>query len=154
MSYDALFDAVDHQLGDKLRAEGVKPKLLEYLWIEVIEREYTYLSMNGRYIGFREIFTSLFYRVLYLAGIKGAHAFATDDDLGYILEQYKKLEARPGIAECFKFLRDAGFMVWALTAGDIERVGGYFTHNGIEMPQENFVSCDSIGIGKLDLKVY
>ena len=41
VSYDALFDAIDHQLGDKLRAEGVKPKLLGYLWIEVTEREYT-----------------------------------------------------------------------------------------------------------------
>jgi 2-haloacid dehalogenase len=41
-----------------------------------------------------------------------------------------------------------------LTAGDIERVGGYFTHNGIDMPKENFVSCDAIGIGKPDPKVY
>jgi 2-haloacid dehalogenase len=154
VSYDALFDALDHQLGDKLRAQGIKPHLLGYLWIEVTEREYTYLSMNGRYVGFRDVFTSLFYRMLYMSGIQDPHTFASDDDLNYILEQYKKLDARPGVAECFQLLRDAGFTVWALTAGDVERVGGYFTHNDIPMPKENFVSCDAFKIGKPDPKVY
>jgi len=110
--------------------------------------------MNGRYVGFREIFTSLFYRMLHMAGINDPHSFATDDDPSYIIEQYKKLEARPGIVECFRILPDAGFTIWALTAEDIECVGGYFTHNGIEMPKEHFVSCDSSGIGKPDPKVY
>jgi 2-haloacid dehalogenase len=154
VSYDALFDAIDHRLGEKLRAEGIKPHLLGYLWIEVTEREYTYLSMNGKYVGFRDVFTSLFYRMLYMSGIQDPHAFATDDDLSYILEQYKKLDARPGVTECFQLLRDTGFTVWALTAGDIERVGGYFTHNNIDMPKENFVSCDATKIGKPDPKVY
>jgi 2-haloacid dehalogenase len=110
--------------------------------------------MNGKYVGFRDVFISLFYRMLYMSGISDPHSFANSDDLKYILEQYKKLEARPGIAECFKILRNAGFTVWALTAGDVERVGGYFTHNSIDMPKENFVSCDAIGIGKPDPKVY
>ncbi|CAN9139418.1 unnamed protein product [Alternaria alternata] len=154
VSYDAIFDALDHRLGDKMRAESIKPRLFGYLWIEVTEREYTYLSMNGRYIGFRDIFSSLFYRMLYMSGIEEPQVFASDEDLKYILEQYKKLEARPGVAECFQMLRDAGFTVWALTAGDVERVGGYFTHNGIPMPKENFVSCDTAKIGKPDPKVY
>ncbi|CAG9945168.1 unnamed protein product [Clonostachys rosea f. rosea IK726] len=154
VSYDAMFDALDLRLGDRLRAEGIKPRLLGYLWIEVTEREYTYLSMNGRYITFRDVFSSIFYRMLYMAGIQKPREFANDDDLKYILQQYMKLEARPGIAECFQILRDNGFTVWALTAGDVERVGGYFTHNGIHMPKENFISCDAIKIGKPDPKVY
>jgi 2-haloacid dehalogenase len=154
VSYDALFDALDDRLGDQLRAQGIKPRLLGYLWIEVTEREYTYLSMNGRYVGFRDVFGSLFYRMLYMSGISEPTKFASDEDLNYILQQYKKLDARPGVAECFQLLRDAGFTVWALTAGDVERVGGYFSHNGIHMPEENFVSCDSVGIGKPDPKVY
>ena len=154
VSYDAMFDALDLRLGDKLRAQGIKTNLLGYLWIEVTEREYTYLSMNGRYVGFRDIFRQLFYRMLYMAGIQDPYAFATDDDLKYIMQQYMKLEARPGIAECFQILRDNGFTVWALTAGDVERVGGYFTHNGIDMPKENFVTCDSFKIGKPDPRVY
>ncbi|KAH6663952.1 FAD dependent oxidoreductase-domain-containing protein [Plectosphaerella plurivora] len=154
VSYDAIFDAIDVRLGDKLRAEGVKPSLLGYLWIEVTEREYTYLSMNNNYVPFRDIFTSIFYRMLYMSGIQDPHSFASDDDLQYILKQYMKLEARPGIAECFQILRDNGFTVWALTAGDAERVSGYFTHNNIPMPMENFISCDSFKIGKPDPKVY
>ena len=154
VSYDAMFNALDHRLGSKLRAEGIKPNLLGYLWIEVTEREYTYLSMNGKYVGFRDVFSSLFYRMLYMSGIQDPHSFATDEDLEYILKQYMKLEARPGIKECFEILRENGFTVWALTAGDVERVGGYFTHNGIHMPTENFISCDAIKIGKPDPKVY
>ena len=154
VSYDAMFDAIDHRLGDKLRAEGIKVNLLGYLWIEVTEREYTYLSMNGRYVGFRDVFKSLFYRMLYKAGIQEPRSFANDEDLAYILKQYMKLEARPGVAECFRILRDNGFTVWALTAGDVERVGGYFTHNGIHMPAENFISCDAFKVGKPDPKVY
>lgn len=154
VSYDAMFDAIDHRLGKKLRSEGIKPRLLGYTWVEVTEREYTYLSMNGRYVGFREIFSSLFYRMLHMAGIQEPHSFANDDDLAYILQEYMKLKARPGVAECFQILRDNGFTVWALTAGDVERVGGYFTHNGIHMPSENFISCDALQIGKPDPKVY
>ncbi|KAF2733334.1 DAO-domain-containing protein [Polyplosphaeria fusca] len=154
VSYDALFNAIDHRLGDKLLAQNVKPRLFGYLWIEVTEREYTYLSMNGRYVGFREVFSSLFYRMLHMSGIEDPHAFASDEDLKYILEQYMKLQARPGIAECFQMLRENGFTVWALTAGDVERVGGYFRHNNIHMPKENFISCDSFKIGKPDPKVY
>ena len=149
-----MFDALDHRLGDKLRAAGIKPRLLGYLWIEVTEREYTYLSMNGKYVGFRDVFSSLFYRMLYMSGIEEPHDFANDDDLKYILQQYMKLEARPGVKECFEILRENGFTVWALTAGDVERVGGYFTHNGIHMPTENFISCDAFKIGKPDPKVY
>lgn len=40
VGYDKLIDAVDEQLGDKLRAENVKPSLLVNLWIEAAEREF------------------------------------------------------------------------------------------------------------------
>ncbi|KAF4950355.1 hypothetical protein FSARC_13219 [Fusarium sarcochroum] len=154
VSYDAMFNALDRRLGDKLLAQGIKPRLLGYLWIEVTEREYTYLSMNGRYITFRDVFSSIFYRMLYMAGVEEPRDFATDEDLKYILQEYMKLEARPGISECFEILRDNGFTVWALTAGDVQRVGGYFEHNGIYMPKENFISCDGFKIGKPDPQVY
>lgn len=148
MSYDAIFDALDTRLGDRLRAECIKPKLLGYTWFEAAEREYTYLSISGRYKRFYDVFNSLFYRMLWMAGIEEPRRFATDEDLNYILEQFMKLDARPGVAECFQILRDAGFTCWAFTAGDTKRVSGYFTRNGIDMPAENFLSCDSLGIGK------
>ncbi|KAF2019916.1 HAD-like protein [Aaosphaeria arxii CBS 175.79] len=148
VSYDAIFEALETRLGERLREQCIKPKLLGYTWFEAAEREYTYLSISGRYIRFFDVFKSLFYRMLWMAGIEEPREFATDDDLAYILEQFMKLEARPGVAECFKLLREAGFTCWAFTAGDVNRVRGYFTNNGIDMPLENFMSCDSLGIGK------
>lgn len=148
VSYDVIFDAIDARLGDRLRAEGIKPKLLGYTWFEAAEREYTYLSMSGRYKRFYDVFAALFYRMLWMAGIEEPRAFATDDDLAYILGRFMELDARPGVAECFQILRDSGFTCWAFTAGDVKRVAGYFVRNGIDMPEENFLSCDSLEIGK------
>jgi FMN phosphatase YigB (HAD superfamily) len=154
MSYDTIFEAIDHRLGDRLRAECIKPKLLGYTWFKAAEREYTYLSISERYRRFYDVFSSLFYRMLWIAGIAGIagiaepRQFASDDDLAYILEQFMKLEARPGVAECFQILGDASFTCWAFTAGDTKRVSGYFTRNGIDMPAENLLSCDSLGVGK------
>lgn len=148
VSYDAIFDALESRLGERLRAECIKPKLLGYTWFEAAEREYTYLSISKRYVRFYDVFKSLFYRMLWMAGIEEPRRFATDEDLDYILAQFMKLEARPGVAECFRLLREAGFTVWAFTAGDVHRVRGYFTNNGIDMPIENFMSCDTLGIGK------
>jgi 2-haloacid dehalogenase len=148
VSYDAFYDAIDERLGDKLRQEGIKPKLLGFAWQEAAEREYTYLSMSGAYVPFWKVFQPLFYRMLWMAGIAEPRKFCTDEDSLYMVEAYKRLNARPGLEECFKKLRGAGFTVWALTSGDVERVRGYFIRNGVEMPLENFVSCDTLGVGK------
>jgi FMN phosphatase YigB (HAD superfamily) len=76
------------------------------------------------------------------------HRHHPDEDLDFLMARYLELEARPGVAECFSLLRRAGFTVWAFTAGDVERVRGYFVRNGIDMPLENFRSCDQIRVGK------
>ncbi|KAH8169237.1 hypothetical protein LIA77_11363 [Sarocladium implicatum] len=154
VSYDAVFDAIDIRLGDRLRAECIKPKLLGYTWFEATEREYTYMAMSGRYARFYDVFRSLFFRMLWMAGIEEPREFASEDDLNYIMEEYLKLKARPGIAECFQMLREEGFTVWAYTAGDVKRVRGYFLNNGIDMPEETFVSCDSLQLGKPDPAAY
>lgn len=138
--YQAFFDAIDHRLGDKLRAEGIKPKLLGFAWIEAAEREYTYLAISGKYVTFTEVFEALFYRMLWMAGIEEPRKFATDEDNTYIQEGYNKLTLRPGLKECFQKLRDAGITVWCLTAGDITRVRGYLLDAGVPMPEENFTS--------------
>ncbi|WZH46571.1 HAD-like domain-containing protein [Fusarium acuminatum] len=154
VGYDKLIDALDEQLGDKLRAENVKPSLLINLWIEAAEREYTYLSITNRYIEFDKLFASLFYRMLWLAGIQEPRTFANDDDIKKITKGYFALEPRPDAKECFEKLRAAGFQVRGLTAGDYDRVLGYFNKAGIDMPREHLISCDSFGVGKPDLKAY
>lgn len=154
MSYDAIHRAIDTRLGPKLAQYQIKPALLGFAWIEAAEREYTYLSIQGRYRRFYDIFRSLFYRMLYQAGVPEPRQLATDDDVAFIMERFMELEARPGIKECFTLLREAGFTVWAFTAGDAKRVGGYFARAGIDMPAENLRSCDFDGLGKPDPRAY
>ncbi|GKU06290.1 2-haloacid dehalogenase [Fusarium langsethiae] len=154
VSYDKLVEALDNQLGEKLRAENIKPSLLINLWIEAAEREYTYLSMTNRYVEFDKLFSSLFYRMLWLSGIEEPRSFATEADVEKITQGYFALEPRPDVKECFEKLRDADFTVRGLTAGDYDRVLGYFNKAGIEFPREHLISCDSFGVGKPDLKAY
>jgi 2-haloacid dehalogenase len=154
VSYDAFFNAIDERLGDKLRTEGIKAKLLGFAWMEAAEREYTYLSISGGYVPFWKVFQPLFFRILWMAGIEEPRTFCTEEDSLHMVEAYKKLDARPGLQECFGKLRDAGFTVWALTSGDVERVRGYFLRSGVDMPLENFTSCDTLRVGKPDPKAY
>ncbi|TQN69202.1 hypothetical protein CSHISOI_06257 [Colletotrichum shisoi] len=127
MSYDAIHRAIDARLGARLAEYNIKPALLGFAWVEAAEREYTYLSIQGRYKRFYDIFRSLFHRMLFMAGVPEPRELATDDDL----------EARPGTRECFALLRGAGFTVWAFMAGDAKRVGGYFERNvmATELPE-------------------
>lgn len=154
IGYDKLFEAIDTRLGDRLRAECIKPSLLGFSWVEVAEREYTYLSLAGAYKPFATVFEAIFYRMLWMAGIKEPKEFANDKDLAFIMAEYMKLEMRPGAAECVKKLRAAGFTVWAFTAADIKRVSGYFAQAGVELPPENLLSCDTAGVGKPALESY
>lgn len=122
--------------------------------MEAGEREYTYLSLAGKYIPFFDVFRAVFYRTLYQAGIPEPREFSTDEDREFVLDAYRNLKARPGVAECFETLRRDGFTVWCLTAGDTGRVGGYLKAAGVDFPEENFVSCDSIGVGKPSPEAY
>jgi 2-haloacid dehalogenase len=122
--------------------------------MEAAEREYTNLSLSQRYVPFGEVFRALFYRMLWMAGIAEPRSWATPEDLEFIMKEYQLLEFRPGAAECVQKLRDAGFTVWAFTAADITRVGGYFKNAGVELPAENLLSCDDAGVGKPDLRAY
>ncbi|KZZ92022.1 haloacid dehalogenase-like hydrolase [Moelleriella libera RCEF 2490] len=154
VSYDHLFAAIDGRLGEKLRARGIQPKLLGSCWLEVAEREYTYLSMSRRYVVFHKVFASLFYRCLHYAGVENPRSFATADDVAYLMDQWRRLTLREGAAECISLLRRAGWTVWCFTAGDVARVSGYFSRGDVDMPAENIVSCDTVGLAKPTPEAY
>lgn len=116
--------------------------------MEAGEKEYTYLSLSKHYVKFFDVFRSIFYRTLWQAGIQEPRQFATNEDREFLLSAYRTLKPREDLLECFSKLSEAGFTVWALTAGDIERVSGYLSAGGVDLPSENFVSCDTIGVGK------
>lgn len=148
VAHDRLWEAMEERLGDKLRDAGIKPELLGACWIEAAEREYTYLSLSGRYKPFFEVFAALFYRMLFFAGVKEPRSFCAEEDVKWLVGEWQKLYLRDGAKECVQKLRDAGFTVWCFTAGDIARVGGYFREAGVDMPAENLLSCDTVGVAK------
>ncbi|KAK5123927.1 hypothetical protein LTR85_002124 [Meristemomyces frigidus] len=154
VSYEAFFDCIEQTIGARLKDEGIKPQLFAFAWMEAAEREFAYLSISERYTTFMDIFKALFYRMLWMAGIAEPHSFATDDERDAILASYGRLETRPGIGDAMHKLRQAGFTVWCLTTGDTARVRGYFSRSGIDMPEENFVSCDTAGVAKPALPAY
>lgn len=179
VGYEELYAAIEKQLGERLRQHDIKTDMFGYMWvrttdqpspprslrispltaflhfqIEVAEREYTYNSMSGNYVGFEKTFTALFYRMLWKAGIPDPRSFASDDDLQAIVDGYNGLKFRPGAAECIQKLRDAGFAVWCFTMGGLERVGGYFKQAGVELEEGRLLSCDSSGVGKPDPEAY
>lgn len=155
VAYDGFFDALEARLGDKLRAAGIKPRLLGMCWIEAAEREYTYLSLSGRYTPFLRVFGALFYRMLLHAGVPDPRALAADDDVAWLVEAWRlRLSLRPGARECVERLRAAGFTVWCFTAGDAARVGGYFARAGVDMPAGNLLSCDAEGVAKPAPRAY
>lgn len=78
----------------------------------------------------------------------------TDEERDECIKGYAALELREGLKSCFEILRADGFTVWCLTTGDIERVRGYFTRGGVDMPVENFITCDSSGVAKPALASY
>ncbi|CCU74670.1 2-haloalkanoic acid dehalogenase [Blumeria hordei DH14] len=155
VSYDVFVQAIEQRLGPQLRAVGISPRLFSFAWQEAAEREYTYLSISGAYRSFiSSVFPQLFQRMLHMAGVPDPSTFASADDVAYIVSAYASLEVRPGLKKCFEHLRAAGFTVWALTSGDVERVRGYFIRGGVEMPMANFISCDSLSVGKPHPEVY
>lgn len=155
VSYDHLFEAIETRFGsERLKEAGINAKLLGHCWLEAGEREYTYLSLSGRYITFFKVFEALFYRMLSYAGVAEPRKFATPEDVEYLVNEWRCLGLRPGAAECVSKLREAGFTVWCFTAGDLQRVGGYFKLAGVEMPAENLLSCDTTGIAKPQPEAY
>lgn len=148
VSYEAFFEAIEERLGQRLRANNIGSRIFAYGWMEATEKEYTYLSMSKGYVKVFDIFGPLFYRTLGQAGIKEPRAFASDEDLQFLLTSYRNLKLRPGVHECFKRLREGGYTVWCFTSGDTKRVSAYLSNGGVDFPSENLVSCDTVGIGK------
>ena len=103
---------------------------------------------------FTTVQRALFWRVLFQSGIAKPREFATEEDLDVVMDGYDKLTVRDGIPEAFKLLRDNGWTIWALTAGDRKRTRGYFEKAGVHFPEENFLSCDDSKIGKPEPRAY
>lgn len=154
VGYQAFFDGVEKTIGSQLVAAGLSSQLFAFAWMESAEREFTYLSVSERYVPYLTVMKSLFYRILWMAGVKNPREFATDEQRDIMMKSYSDLTPREGLKETIELFRSSGFTVWCLTTGDITRVRGYFQKAGIDMPMENFLSCDTKGVAKPALAAY
>ncbi|PLB47606.1 HAD-like protein [Aspergillus steynii IBT 23096] len=154
ITYPSLISTLTNRLGPQLLAQNITPSHLIATWFEVAEREYAYLSISNAYLPFDTCFENLFYRTLFIAGIRDPKAFASREDLDAVLQAYKSLTAREGAAECVRLLTEAGFTVWGLTAGSKVRVSGYLDAGEVGIPEGRLLSCDEGGVGKPDLRAY
>ncbi|KAF2149224.1 HAD-like protein [Myriangium duriaei CBS 260.36] len=154
VSFDAYFGRIDEVLGPRLRERNITAKHFGFSWMTASELEFTFLSISENYTAYKHVLKAMFYRTLWMAGVEEPRKFATDDERDRCIEGYSLLQARDGCADCFKLLRDNGYTVWAFTTGDVTRVRGYFQRAGIDMPIENFISCDNVGVAKPALAAY
>ncbi|RAK99575.1 putative 2-haloalkanoic acid dehalogenase [Aspergillus ibericus CBS 121593] len=154
VSFDAFYQTIETTLGSQLRAHNLTAQTLGFTWMTNAELQFTFLSISESYKPYKLILTELFYQTLHMIGIADPHAFATMEQRDLCVEGYAALELRPGTRDCFAQLRAAGFTVWCLTTGDTARVRGYFERAGVDMPLENFISCDTTGVAKPALAAY
>ena len=152
--YDNVYEAMDTIFGERLRAVGVQPRLLTCCWLGTAEREHMYLALSGRSAPILDLLGPLFYRVLRYADVLEPRRFANAEEVRRLVESYRGLRPRSGAVECISKLRDAGFLVWAFTAGDRERVEGYLAQAGIDLPDENLISCHWLPKSKPDPDAY
>lgn len=154
VSFDAYYERIDAVLGQRLRQHTITAQHFGFTWQTAAELEFTFLSISGSYKPYKEILRSLFYRTLSLCGVSEPRKLATDEEREQCIEGYSSLELRTGCRETFQLLRDNGFTVWCFTTGDVKRVKGYFERADVDMPLENFVSCDDVGVAKPALPAY
>ncbi|KAK5105865.1 hypothetical protein LTR62_001952 [Meristemomyces frigidus] len=154
VSFDAYYEAIDKAIGPKLRKLTITAQHFGFTWQTAAELEFTFLSIAGSYKPYKDVLRGLFYRTLMLCGVSNPRDLVTDSDREECIQGYSDLKLRPGCQECFQTLRDNGFTVWCFTTGDIQRVRGYFERAGVNMPLENFVTCDSAGVAKPALPAY
>lgn len=148
VGYEAFFRIIKERIGDRLRPYGISPTLFGYAWMEYAEKEFTFLDLSGRYRPYFPVFRALFHRVLAQVGVPNVRELFSDADADACADGYKALEGRPGIVEAWARLRAAGFTVWALTTGDKTRVKGYLAGAGLDVPDENFFTCDGLDVRK------
>lgn len=154
VSHEHFYNVISSRLGPALMPYNISGRLLGYAWLETAEREYTYLSLSGRYVPFAKVFQAIFFRVLHFAGVPEPRSVASGEDVEYLIKEYKNCTVRPGAKECIDRLRESDWTVWAFTSGDRERVRGYFQKANIAIDNEHTITCDDVGAGKPEAKAY
>lgn len=118
--------------------------------------------MTGRYTPISRVARTTLHRTLIqsLPSTYSPRSPPPDDKLSPILERFRDLPPQPGLLQCVKKLRDAGFECWAVTNGAVESAATYFVNanvslqdgswfSGTERMQQRVISCDEIQAAKV-----
>ena len=154
VSFDAYVTRIEAAIGTELSSHKITAQSFAFTWRTAAELEFTFLSVSEHYKPFLTVLEAVFYRTLMMMGISKPRELATDEQRDQCVQGYSELALRPELAACFEKLRAANFTVWCLTTGDVTRVREYFVRGGVDMPKENFISCDTKGIAKPALESY
>jgi 2-haloacid dehalogenase len=154
VSFNAYHTIISSAIGPLLLSHNQTAQSFGYTWMTAAELEFTFLSISSRYTPYKEVLRAIFYRTLWMLGVEHPREKVTEEEREKCIQGYSELELRDGVGECFEKLRGAGFTVWCFTTGDIQRVLGYFERGTIQMPKQNFVSCDTVGVAKPALEAY
>ncbi|PKX91097.1 putative 2-haloalkanoic acid dehalogenase [Aspergillus novofumigatus IBT 16806] len=147
VSFDAYFASIAATIGPKLSTYNITPNHFGYTWMTAAELEFTFLSISESYRPYKDVMRALFYRSLFMAGVADPRSVFTDEERDACIAGYASLQLRPELGPAFEKLRNAGFEVWCLTTGDVER-------GGVEMPVERVLSCDGLRVAKPALGAY
>lgn len=95
-----------------------------------------------------------FRRALAIVDFPDPETNITESDIDNIVTELQRLPARPGLAECFTGLREAGFDVYAVTNGSKQASLKYYELANVDLDKDHLLSCDDIKAAKPDPKVY
>ncbi len=150
--FDAPITTIQTRLGPTLRRANVDAKTLFFAWFYAAQRDFTYVSLAGRYSPIAEVLRLTFRRACQVVDIPGDAV--SDEDVASIMQAFKSMGPREGLKECIDGLRDAGWDVYAVTNGGVETSLAYYRNAQIELDEEHLLSCDNLRVAKPDVRVY
>lgn len=150
--FQNAIQVIDSRLGSKLARVNASPKSVFFGWFFAAQRDFTYTSMVGSYTPIAKILKATFRRACAVNDLPLTEI--SDEDIEAVMNEVKRLEARPGLKECYDGLREAGWDVYGVTNGGKETSLKYYELAGIELDGDHLLSCDDIQVAKPDPKVY
>ena len=152
-AFTTITAAISQRLGPRLAALGVDPKTLTFAWFYAAQRDFTYLSLAGRYTPIAQVLKGTLRRACLIVDLPAEQA-PSEEDVAAVMEAVKNLEPREGLKACFDGLREQGWDVYAVTNGGVETSLHYYRAAGIELDEDHLLSCDTLRVAKPDARVY
>ncbi|KAL8290599.1 hypothetical protein RQP46_002857 [Phenoliferia psychrophenolica] len=152
-SFDAATVALTAALGAELAAAGASTSAIVDDWFHSSQRDFTYMSMNGKYQPIGQVLKTSLPRVLLMAGVRppGNAATFSAPTLAPVFATIPRMNARSSLAACSTaFHKSGAFRLMAATNGGAESTRGLFdlALGKEESSKWAVFSCDEIAVAK------